>query len=180
MKKIHRGDDGFTDVVWGRVPKDSHIIEFLGGIDELVSFLGIVRGAVARLSNANFIEVSIKNIQKVLMTIGSSVAGKIHIDDAGFRKYVIDVEKEIEMLSQKIASGPCLVIPGSSYESSLLHLARALCRYVERRATPLLREGLISKSAYAYLNRLSDLLYLYAIYVDVLRGIATECFNSND
>lgn len=175
MKKIHRGDDGYTDIVRGRVSKDSHVIEFVGSIDELVSFLGIIRNILVGNSNFDSISKNIKNIQIVLMYISSSVIGKVQVID-DFQKHVTDIEKEIELLEHEIKKY-CLIIPGSSYESSLLHFARALCRYVERRAVPLLKDSIISKHAYIYLNRLSDLLYLYAVYVDVIRNISIECLS---
>lgn len=175
MKKEHRGDDGYTDVARGRVPKDSPLIEFVGSIDELISFLGIVRSILAKNNGLSFISLNIKNMQIVLMLIARAVVGYFNTHTQDFHKYVSDIEKEIATINEKISLGFCFTIPGGSYESSLLHFARTLCRHAERRAATLLRNGMIDRYAYIYLNRLSDLLYLYAIYVDVIRGIDIEC-----
>lgn len=176
MKKTHRGDDGYTDIRGLRVAKDSPIIEFIGGLDELTSFLGIVRSVLSRDVSLNTVTAGIKSIQITLMSIASIVAGKAPGDnDLLLQGYVDDIEKEIIIMNRKISLEQCLVIPGGTYESSLLHFARALCRYVERRAVPLLRDGVLNKYAYIYLNRLSDLLYLYALYVDIIKGVEVEC-----
>lgn len=174
MKKIHRGDDGYTDVAGDRVPKDSPIVEFLGSLDELISFLGVVRSVLAKDHALGSISSSIKRIQIVLMAMASAIAKKLYKD---FSQYVIDIENEIAALVKKIPLEYCIAVPGSSYESAILHLARTLCRYVERRAVVLLRNGVFDRQSYIFLNRLSDLLYLYAIYTDFVRGINIECFS---
>lgn len=175
MKIIHRGDDGYTDVIGARVPKDSHIIEFIGSIDELVSFLGIVKSVISKEEILRNIVIKIDEIQVVLMKIADRAAGWRRYEDELFNRYTEELEKDIKKFSEAISVNQCFVIPGTSLESSFLHFARTLCRYVERRAVALLRENIISKSIYIYLNRLSDLLYLYALYADIIRGINIEC-----
>ncbi|MEM1805184.1 MAG: cob(I)yrinic acid a,c-diamide adenosyltransferase [Ignisphaera sp.] len=176
MKIVHRGDDGYTDIIGARIPKDSYIIEFIGSVDELVSFLGIIRSTIGENEALREIATKIKSIQLTLMKVAGIAAGDHRHSDL-FNKYVEDLEKEIITFSKIVNVNHCFVVPGSSLESSLLHFARTLCRSVERRAVALLRNGLINKSVYVYLNRLSDLLYVYALYVDVIRGIEFECLD---
>jgi len=180
MKVIHSGDDGYTNIGDRRIPKDSPIVEFLGCLDELISFLGIVRSSLNMGGNNNSsfrnISENLKKIQLSLMLMASTIAKteNIHKMDVDFKKQVMEIEKEISELSNKMTINKRFVVPGTSRESALLHYARALCRRVERRAASLLRDKSLDKHAYAYLNRLSDLLYIYAIFVDFTRNIKVE------
>ncbi len=174
MKRIHRGDDGYTDILGLRLPKDSPIIEFIGDVDELASMIGVVK-SILRENNLHHIVNSLTEIQKTLLHIASYVArggvGKaispITQDDISI------LEKTINNLWSVLDINK-LVIPGSSKESALLHLLRAVCRRTERRAATLLRSGIIDSLTYVYLNRLSDWLYVTALYVNKMKKIEED------
>ena len=171
IKKIHRGDDGYTDVAMGRVPKDSPVVELMGDIDELISTLGIVRSILSGCTSMSEIVSTIRNIQVVLMMMASHVAGKINEEVVKCEVHVKELEKEIEKISNFVGHVDRFVIPGTSFESSLIHFARTVCRRAERRAVVLMRSNMIARHCFIYLNRLSDLLYLYALYVDIAKGV---------
>lgn len=178
MKKIHRGDDGYTDVFGLRLPKDSPIIEFLGEIDELVSIAGVVKSMLKESGMFHKIINDITYTQRTLMRIAGYVASvvKSSVHNTAppiTQKDIAVLENSIDNLWVTVAVNR-FVIPGSSKESALLHLLRAVCRRIERRAATLLRSGVIDSLVYIYLNRLSDWLYVIALHVNKIRNIEED------
>jgi len=174
MKKIHFGDDGYTTICNERVPKYSLVVEFIGNIDELVSILGLIRAYIGNYSELAELREILKEIQVNLMNIASSVG--TCSKEALYREHIDSMERYIEVLWNNIISRsePRLVIPGGSIESSLMHIARTICRRVERLGAKLLHEGRLDKNSYIYLNRLSDLLYVYSRYIDLIKHVQIE------
>jgi len=176
FKPVHRGDNGYTDIVEGRIEKDSPIIEFIGELDELISFIGLVK-AYLRNSNIEKYRHAISmltEIQQRLMSMASYVATLGKKPSPIDKGVVNEIEEVIKKLSNEVVMPRGFIIPGSSVESSLLHVIRAICRRVERRAVKLLRERIIDSNTYVYLNRLSDLLYVLALYLNKLNNIEEE------
>ncbi len=177
MKKVHFGDEGYTTICNERVPKYSPVVEFIGGIQELVSILGLIRAYIMGKSELNELYKALKEVQIYLLSIASSVAmcGKESI----FKEHIDNMDKHIEMLWSDIVSRlepRVLIVPGGSIESSLVYVASAVCRRVERIAAKLLHEGRLGKNSYVYINRLSDLLYVYARYIDLVKRVQTEYY----
>jgi len=174
MKKIHFGDDGYTTICNEKVPKYSLVVEFIGGIDELVSILGLIRAYIGNYSELAELRETLREIQVNLMNIASSVA--TCSKEALCKEHIDSMERYIEVLWNNIISSsePRLVIPGGSIESSLMHIARAICRRVERLGAKLLHEDRLDKNSYIYLNRLSDLLYVYSRYIDLIKHVQIE------
>ncbi|MEM0006200.1 MAG: cob(I)yrinic acid a,c-diamide adenosyltransferase [Ignisphaera sp.] len=175
VKKVHRGDDGYTDIFGLRLPKDSPIIELIGELDELVSLIGVVKSILKE--NSAFLDIvnNLTAIQRKLMYIASYVASKgdsrvgppITYDDVAALEKAIDILWSAQTMSR-------FTIPGSSKESALLHLLRAVCRRVERRAVTLLRNGAIDPLIHVFLNRLSDWLYVSALYINKVMNIEED------
>ncbi len=167
MKAVHRGDDTFTDIKCGRVPKDSPVIELIGQIDELVAFLGVVRSVLSNDPRLEGLEKSIREHQRHLLRIASYIAcgGKDAANPPIRPEVLRSMEKEIKELWDKLPQLKGFIVPSGPLPATLINLARAICRRVERYASRLAREGYIEKPVYAYMNRLSDLLFVYLRYI---------------
>ncbi len=163
-----RGDTGTTDLLYGkRVPKTHPRMEALGAVDELTSALGL-----ARLQAHEAITLSIlPRVQRELI----AVMGLVAVSAEDYARYLKDGfanlgESQLEQLTNEAAdleqSLPPLtdwVLPGSKGSPAGAHLemARAICRRSER-AVLSLGDACPNPILPAYLNRLSDLLWLLA------------------
>lgn len=158
------GDKGETMVLGGmRRPKDDDRIEAYGQIDELNAILGIV----ISFSEVQEVNDILKDIQKDLFIIGAELATV-----TGQKRVVLSlqrvekVEKTIDKIDSTLPVLKHFILPGGSKTAALLHLARAVCRRAERRVVTLLRNEKINEAIVIYLNRLSDLLFVLARYVN--------------
>ncbi|MFH1832891.1 MAG: cob(I)yrinic acid a,c-diamide adenosyltransferase [Candidatus Levyibacteriota bacterium] len=161
------GDKGKTSLLGGkRVPKDDLRIEVIGEIDELNSVIGIVIAQISKRKSQNQnlkFKNELINIQKDLFGIGSSLSGFLT------KRYVLDarrLEKMIGELSKELPVLKSFILPGGGESGSFLHLARAVCRRAERRTVGLSKKEIVDKSIIMYLNRLSDLLFTMARYIN--------------
>ncbi len=165
FKLQHRGDNGYTDILCkGRILKDDIRCEVCGTLDELSSFLGLAKSMVKRKAIIDLIE----KIQKELLLIGTEVATsrryikylkkRLNKEHLGF------IERKIEELQRSFVKDKhSFAIPGKNSLSSVLDVARTVCRRLERRMVTLKRKrGLERSFSLLYINRLSDLLYLLA------------------
>lgn len=166
------GDNGETGLFGGkRVSKDSNFIDVLGELDEIHSFLGWCR--CESKGNCNKLLARFQDdIYKIQAIVGFEMKCPktveiIEEDDVGF------LEKEIEKRQHLVKDLQQFIRPGSSELAARLHIARAVCRRVERAVVRLQRklvtgEGLsgdvlaVFRVIIKYLNRLSDLLFLLA------------------
>ncbi|MCC7364495.1 MAG: cob(I)yrinic acid a,c-diamide adenosyltransferase [Dehalococcoidia bacterium] len=172
------GDDGTTALVGGqRVPKDSLRIEAYGTVDELNSVIGV---AVAAGLDASMREQFFV-IQQVLFNLGSDLAileadkERIPVPQIEPR-HVEQLEGWIDAWNAELAPLKSFVLPGGSdLSAAQLHVARTVCRRAERVAMALSRHEPIGAQVIAYLNRLSDLLFVAARY-QVHRAGAKELF----
>ncbi len=167
MKSVHKGDDTFTDIKYGRVPKDSPVIEMIGQIDELVAVLGIVRSVLSSDPRLGDLEKRIGEHQRYLLRIASYIAyGGRDVAKSPITPEVLrSMEEEIRKLWERLPQLGGFIVPSGPLPATLINLARAICRRVERYASRLAREGYIEKPVYMYMNRLSDLLFVYLRYV---------------
>lgn len=151
------GDDGTTGLADGsRLPKDSLRIETMGAVDELNSQLGMLRA----YSVPAGMDAELEQIQQRLFDIGGEMA---------MPEYVMIHEAQVEQLEQWLTayneSLPPLkefILPGGSRATAACHMARAICRRVERQFWQLSREESINPLSLIWLNRLSDLLFVQA------------------
>ena len=155
-----KGDDGTTDVIGGkRIPKDHPLIECLGTIDELNAFLGDAKAAITDAAQNH--RAAIEGIQKNLFTISGIIAGSMaHTPD------IEDLAAQITAIEARLPAFSGFAIPGSNAVSAKLHIARTVCRRLERRLVRLRRPKTVLPDDYsrllAWFNRLSDLLFLMA------------------
>jgi cob(I)alamin adenosyltransferase len=170
------GDKGETSLYGtSRVLKDSPRVDAYGTIDELNSCIGVA------LAGCKHKEVSkpLKRIQAELFTAGADLATEV---DSKGRSTVPRIESKdtehlermIDELQRKLPRLTSFILPGGTELSSLLQLARAVCRRAERRVVELSHSEKINPELVPYLNRLSTYLFNLARYANVLEGVKDE------
>lgn len=159
-----RGDRGDTGLVDGsRVPKDDPRIETYGTVDELNSAIGVAR---ALASGASF-DGELAQISSRLFDLGSDLATpRAGLGGAPALRLGADVVPLLEgWIHREEAALPRLknfILPGGTPLAAQLHVARTICRRAERLLVSHHRATGEGAAAIVFLNRLSDLLFLYA------------------
>jgi len=165
------GDKGSTGLIGGgRVSKSSLRVEAYGTVDELNSALGVVRSC----GLPERVESMLRRIQGDLFVIGGMLALPEGVAKADYRirglpddavtalETIIDgIEKELNPLMH-------FILPGGVETGALLHMARAVSRRAERRCVALGELETIDPIVVCYLNRLSDLCFVLARYLNHL------------
>ncbi|HEY5071605.1 MAG TPA: cob(I)yrinic acid a,c-diamide adenosyltransferase [Caulobacteraceae bacterium] len=165
------GDRGKTRLASGkRVSKASLRVEAYGAVDEVNASLGLVRRETRGDAD---LDPVMARIQNELFDLGADLAtprGPADADSALriTAGQVARLEREIDALNAALAPLASFVLPGGCAASAALHLARTICRRAERRAVAFAQdaEGAGHGEALAYLNRLSDLLFVAARFAN--------------
>jgi cob(I)alamin adenosyltransferase len=164
------GDKGTTALIGGtRVPKHHIRIETYGTIDELNSYLGLLRD---QNIEEHYKQILI-DIQKNLFTIGADLAtdpdkvilknGKNRLNIPKISSEDIKIlEQEIDSMNDTLSPMTHFVLPGGHQTVSFCHIARCVCRRGERLATALNDFQPLEPLTLSYLNRLSDYLFVLA------------------
>ena len=166
-----KGDNGTTSAFGcdQRFSKSSAIAEALGTLDEVNSFLGVVK----MNEQASEIAKTLALVQQNLFTIQAEVAGaEKHIEEAKVR----ELENIINAIEAELPPIKTFFVSGGTEVASLLDFARTLARRAERRVVGVADEGVVAvgKDTLAYLNRLSSLLYALARQMNHKSGITEE------
>jgi cob(I)alamin adenosyltransferase len=169
-----KGDRGETSLGGGqRVQKDTLRVQVYGTVDELNSQIGVAlaTGLCERLTNAP------TSIQSELFDVGSDLCF-IEEDKAKYNMpqielaHVTRLETLIDAMSAELEPLKNFILPGGALGAAQLHVARTVCRRAEREATTLAREEAIGEHVLAYLNRLSDTLFVMARYENLQQGVS--------
>ena len=172
MVKLNRiytrtGDDGTTGLVDGsRCPKFSSRINAMGLVDEANSAIGL---AVCRLDDKSQRALLIR-VQNDLFDLGADLATPAENDDFTPSEMVLRIvpaqaewiEAQIDALNERLEPLTSFVLPGGSEAAARIHVARATARAAERAMVALAAEVPVNPAALAYINRLSDLLFVLA------------------
>ncbi len=167
-----RGDSGQTSLAGGlRVSKSDLQVEAYGTVDELNSVLGFARS----ICQNNDIKTWTEEIQRTLFRLGSSLAAPA---EAGKHASTIRGE-DVEWLTElvhKIEATEGLIsdwsLPGAHPEAAAYEMARTTCRRAERIVVRFIESGsLVDPNVLAYLNRLSDLIWLFGRLLEVEAGV---------
>ena len=166
------GDDGTTALMFGRrVPKTDLRIAACGACDELNSALGMCRA----FSSDPFLTDPILTIQRELITvmgeIGLLAEDRERYQAKGFRVVVAPMVDALSARIDNLEQNHQLnfsnwATPGGSRESALFDVARSTCRRAERAVVALAETAPVNPEIIRYLNRLSDLCWLYARYAE--------------
>ena len=155
------GDKGQTSLVGGtRVSKTELRIEAYGTVDELNSYVGLVRDQAVNKDRKDIL----KEIQDRLFTIGSILASepeqtKKRIPDLHESDIKL-LEKEMDRMDESLEPMRYFILPGGHQSVSFGHLARTVCRRAERVVVRLSLETEVNDLVIRYLNRLSDYLFV--------------------
>ena len=155
------GDKGQTSLVGGtRISKTELRIEAYGTVDELNSYVGLVRDQAVNNDRKDIL----KEIQDRLFTIGSILASepeqtKKRIPDLHESDIEL-LEKEMDRMDESLEPMRFFILPGGHQSVSFGHLARTVCRRAERVVIRLSQETEVDDLVIRYLNRLSDYLFV--------------------
>ena len=189
------GDAGQTGLASGeRVSKASARIAAIGDVDELNSLLGLIRQKIRQKFRADQsavaatvassgempqeIESLLQEIQNHLFVMGADLAtaqpDAVDSNQRAIRRIAMSeverLEEATEHYNSKLPPLKEFILPGGSEAGALLHLARTVARRAERIAVALMAVEKVNPPALIYLNRLSDLLFVLARYVNVVAG----------
>lgn len=156
------GDKGMTSLVGGtRVAKTDARLEAYGTVDELNAHLGLL---VAYLSDGDD-KTFLRQVQDTLFAVGSHLATdrrKTELKAASIITpgQVEEVERAIDSIDRLLPPLTAFVLPGGSLGAAQCHVCRTVCRRAERRILALADEVEIAPELLAYVNRLSDYLFV--------------------
>jgi cob(I)alamin adenosyltransferase len=156
-----KGDKGQTSLIGGtRVDKHHIRIEAYGTVDELNSYLGLVRD----LENNEHSKAILIHIQDRLFTIGSLLASdpnksKMKLPEITEEDIAL-LENEMDNMNAVLPEMRSFVLPGGHPAVSHCHIARCICRRAERKTTHLATTDAVQEIVIKYLNRLSDYLFV--------------------
>ena len=166
------GDDGTTGLIYGhRVPKNHPRVEAFGTLDELNSALGLARAtATEKFVGDNLLWIQ-KSLVDVMGEVGVLPEDMPRYVKGGFTLVTPELTAKLDALVKEIEaqniSFKGWATPGATQNSAALDLARSICRRAERRVYDLQSAGeLKNGEILIFLNRLSDLLWLFARWVE--------------
>src|SRR6266478_1066408 len=169
------GDKGSTALVGGaRVAKESARLEAYGTVDELNSIVGVVRTYLKQYREGFDAEYewyaeTLRRIQNELFDVGSELATPPKGEYEGMHKMgpgeIKKLEEEIDRMQKELQPLNSFTLPGGGVLNAFLHQARTVCRRAERVCWILRREEPINDRLMAYVNRLSDHLFVQSRWV---------------
>lgn len=149
-----KGDTGLGD--GSRIDKDNARVEAFGTVDELNSHIGVL------LSHdlPEMVRNMLVDIQHDLFDLGGEMSMPGY--SAMRADYVDRLEQQLDALNADLPMLKEFILPAGGKATSACHVARCVCRRAERRVVTLMRDETINPHTLAYLNRLSDLLFVTA------------------
>ena len=156
------GDKGVTSLVGGsRVPKTHIRLEAYGTVDELNSNLGLLGTYLLDEKDKSFLQ----QVQDKLFAVGSHLATdrektELKAVSVISPEHVEMMEREIDRLDSLLPPLSAFILPGGSRGAAVCHICRTVCRRAERRILALAEQVEISSELLAYVNRLSDYLFV--------------------
>jgi cob(I)alamin adenosyltransferase len=168
------GDEGYTGLLGSeRVAKYDPRPDTFGTVDEATSALGLAR---ATIQDPKVKEIIFRIQNELYLLMGELATTPENYEKMGLRmtaEHVQWLEQVEESLKQEVEIPNKFIIPGDTLEGAALDLARTIIRRAERMAVKLLHDGVIQNSeVIRYLNRLSDLVFILARYIEVKSSLA--------
>ena len=167
------GDNGMTSLIGGtRVPKNSARLEAYGSVDELNTYIGMIRSFPLEEQELS----ELVTIQTILFDVGGNLATDTSVEGLKIRLGVTEedisvLEKAMDRMDAQLPPLKSFVLPGGDQAVSFCHIARTVCRRVERRILDMNREFEVDDAVIKYINRLSDYLFVLSRKVANDRGV---------
>ncbi|MDQ3367416.1 MAG: cob(I)yrinic acid a,c-diamide adenosyltransferase [Myxococcota bacterium] len=160
------GDQGQTSLIGGeRVSKASLRLDCYGTVDETNATIGLAIEALATSAAGPHMIPILRRVQNELFNLGTELAAA---DEATRTKlprleqrHVDALERDIDAVNDELPALTSFVLPGGGWPSAYLHLARTVSRRAERLVVELAQHEDVSVLALAYVNRLSDALFVW-------------------
>lgn len=169
------GDNGTTSLIGGeRISKNDIRIDAYGTVDELNATIGISLGHVQN----NETKTCLTQIQHDLFTIGAELSAltqkKLAMNLPAIQeKHITFLENNLYPLEEKLPKQTSFLLPSGTLGAAHLHLARTVCRRAERNCVACSEKYPLNPVLIKYLNRLSDLLFLFARFENQTFGEET-------
>ena len=165
------GDNGQTKLQDGiSIPKHHPIIQAMAALDELNAHLGMIKSHISPSEPTDEYEQLQKTIMAIMSLISYTSENKHNNSEIALDNYFIDetsfLESQIDKINATIPTATGFVTYGSCKKSSQLDIARAVTRRAETFLSQAAEHTSYAKAAFAYINRLSDFLYVKARYAD--------------
>ncbi|MHC5268773.1 cob(I)yrinic acid a,c-diamide adenosyltransferase [Enterococcus sp. LJL98] len=161
------GDQGKTSIIGGeRIKKSDPRVRAYGSVDEVNAWVGEI---IAQLTDEfTDLKAELEQMQVLLFDIGTDLA-----TPEGIREYIVNqadllrIEGLIDAYTQELKPIEKFILPGGHILASRFHIARTVTRRGEREITQLITDGVpINLHAYKVVNRLSDLFFVLARYMN--------------
>lgn len=166
-----KGDQGYTDLLGGRVAKYDARPEAFGTIDEATAQLGFARA----MSSSERTQAILVGVQRDLYLMMAELAFATDMQQDRYhitQEHLDRIEAETDRLSEEVPLPPHFILPGDTVPGAALDVARTVVRRAERLVVKLFHEEKVSNELVpAYLNRLSSLLFILGRYEDHQAGV---------
>lgn len=173
-----KGDLGKCNLLSGeRIMKDADQVEAGGDVDELNSVLGLLVNVLPR--KASWLSIEIEEIQESLFQIGALISTDLNSSllnglKPAFREQVRSLEESIDFMDQQLPELKKFIVPGGHISAAQANVARSVCRRAERHVIKHFKNDKLKelpevmRNVLAYLNRLSDFLFVVGRYCNFL------------
>jgi len=170
------GDAGYTSLLGEqRVPKYDPRPDTFGTVDEATSALGLARAATADPKVKDIILRMQRDLYVLMAELATPPENQAAVGMRVTAEHVAQLEATEERLKAEVEIPNKFIIPGDSPDGAALDLARTIIRRAERMAARLLHEGVIGNGEVVrYLNRLSDVVFILARYLEAKQGGSTQ------
>ncbi|MGL5938099.1 MAG: cob(I)yrinic acid a,c-diamide adenosyltransferase [Phocaeicola sp.] len=183
MAKIYTktGDKGTTSLVGGARVSKLHVrLEAYGTIDELNSNLGLLLTYLTEVSDREML----LHIQHRLFTIGAYLATdptqtELRIEAQVDEEDIVAMESSIDGMVGLLPELRAFILPGGGRGAAVCHLCRTVCRRAERAILYVQKDSEVDELVIAYVNRLSDYLFVLARKINFLEKVPEICWNKS-
>ena len=178
-----KADSGTTALAGGqRVAKDAARLHAYGTVDELNALLGVARQTATECKLDELGDVLLR-VQHELFNLGSLLAtlpADLRPEQARIGPHDIEaLEQDMDRRNAELEPLRSFVLPGGCRANAELHLARTVCRRAERLCVALAAETELDEMIVAYLNRLSDALFVWSRWASLKLGVEETCWQPN-
>lgn len=169
------GDEGYTSLLNNkRVLKDDPILNLIGDIDELSSYLGLIKSTINELAIKDELSQIQQNISNIMAQAASQSKDEFTLKADNLKS----IEKQIVKYESMYVAQNKFILPGDNELSATIDVGRAIARKAERSLISVIvkagADNLISDINRKYFNRISDYLYALARYIDFKEAIALK------